>query len=219
MAKGVDRSTRPDLAHEWQARSAGCRWVAGVDEVGRGPLAGPLVAAAVVLPWCDAQERLPGLRDSKQLTPAQRDELYDHIHDTALAIGVGVASPRRIDEEGIGRAGRLAMVEAVSALGITPDRVLVDGLRVPELAVPQERIVGGDARCCSIAAASVVAKVLRDRLMSHLDCVEPRYGFARHKGYPTPEHLAALQSHGPCPEHRRSFAPVREAAVRWTATA
>ena len=217
MAKCLDRSTRPDFGQERQARAEGCRWVAGLDEVGRGPLAGPFVSAAVVLPWSGADERLPDLRDSKQLTPAQRNDLYERIRETALAVGVGVASPRRIDEVGLGRAGRLAMAEAVAALGLVPDLVLVDGLRVPELTVPQRPIVGGDARCSSFPAASVIAKVLRDRLMLHLDRAEPRYGFARHKGYPTAEHLRALQLHGPCPEHRWSFAPVREAAAAWTA--
>lgn len=202
----------PDFRTERRAQAAGARWVAGVDEVGRGPLAGPLVAAAVILPARGAPARLKGLRDSKQLTPVERDDLHERIQDTALAIGVGFASPCRIDAEGIGRAGRLAMVEAVDALGLTPDLVLVDGLNVPELTLPKQRIIGGDARCLSIAAASVVAKVIRDRLMVRLAEAEPGYGFARHKGYGTREHLRALQALGPCAAHRKSFAPVRLAA-------
>lgn len=184
--------------------------MAGVDEVGRGPLAGPLVAAAVVLPWRGVRGRLVGLRDSKQLTPAQRDDLFERIHDVAVAVGVAVIAPRQIDALGIGLAGRQALAGAVAALGLTPDLVLVDGLRVPELLLPQRRIVGGDARCVSIAAASVVAKVLRDRLMVRLDEFEPVYGFARHKGYGTADHLRALREHGPCGAHRHSFAPVRD---------
>ncbi|HEX2171176.1 MAG TPA: ribonuclease HII [Dehalococcoidia bacterium] len=210
MSKRLDRSIRPDLREERLARSEGCRWVAGVDEVGRGPLAGPLVAAAVVLPWRGALSRLEGLRDSKQLAASQRDDLYERIRELAVAIGVAVAGPRQIDAVGIGRAGRQAMVEAVAALGLTPDWVLVDGLRVPDLTWPQRAIIGGDARCLSIAAASVVAKVVRDRLMIRLDEVEPAYGFARHKGYGTADHLRALRSHGPCAAHRQSFAPVRD---------
>lgn len=214
MKRPIDRTLRPTLREERAARAIGLAWIAGVDEAGRGPLAGPLLAAAVILPRRGADRRLAGLRDSKLLSPAQRDDLYGRILETAVAVGIGIADPRRIDDLGIGRAGRLAMVEAVTALGRAPDLVLVDGLRLPELEPPQRRIVGGDARCLSIAAASVVAKVTRDRLMLRLDAEEPAYGFARHKGYGTAEHLRALADRGPCSAHRFSFAPVRAAAGR-----
>ncbi|HID10047.1 MAG TPA: ribonuclease HII [Candidatus Latescibacteria bacterium] len=182
------------------------RLVAGVDEAGRGPLAGPVVACAVVLPpWTS----LPGLDDSKKLSPLQRERLYSCIRDVAVAISVARAEAEEIDRLNIHQASLLAMRRAVEGLGVEPEYVLVDGRFFPEVELPGEAIVGGDGRSLCIAAASVVAKVLRDRLMAEYDRVYPQYGFARHKGYPTPEHLRALRKHGPCPIHRISFRGVK----------
>ncbi|MEN8183091.1 MAG: ribonuclease HII [Myxococcota bacterium] len=183
----------------------GLRLVAGVDEVGMGPLAGPVVAAAVVL---RDRPDLPGLDDSKRLSPAARARLARAIREQALALAIGSVSPVDIDRWNIYQAGLEAMRRAVQALSHVPDHVLVDGREVPRLGVPQTRIVGGDRSDGSIAAASIVAKVHRDGLMQGLERRYPGYGFARHKGYATREHLEALERLGPCPEHRRSFAPV-----------
>jgi ribonuclease HII len=196
------------LARE-EARLSGQRAaVAGVDEAGRGPLAGPVVAAAVVL---DLTHRWDGLDDSKQLTPAQREEVFARVLERARAFAWSVAGPRLIDRLNIRRATHSAMARAVAALSLAPDLVLVDGHEtVGEIAAEQQAVIGGDARCLSIAAASVLAKVVRDRIMERLDRVWPAYGFARHKGYGTAEHLEAIRAHGPCPLHRWSFAPVTE---------
>jgi ribonuclease HII len=181
--------------------------MAGVDEAGRGPLAGPVVAAAVIL---DDQQPVAGLADSKQLTALKRERLYDEIRAKALCCCIAVASPEEIDRLNILQATMLAMRRAVEGLRLKPARVLVDGNRLPVLKVPAEAIVKGDAKVPAISAASILAKVHRDRLCQALHEAHPQYGFATHKGYPTPEHLAALRVHGPCPDHRRSFAPVRE---------
>jgi ribonuclease HII len=182
--------------------------VAGVDEAGRGPLAGPVVAAAVVLASRDGWE---GLNDSKQLAASTRDALFARVRSEARGFAWAVIGPRAIDRVNIRRASLEAMRRAVLRLATAPDLVLVDGRdAVPGLACAQRAVVGGDACMLSIAAASVVAKVVRDRIMERLDRVWPAYGFARHKGYGTPEHLAALDAHGPCPLHRYSFAPVIE---------
>lgn len=182
--------------------------VAGVDEAGRGPLAGPVVAAAVVLAPGGTWE---GLDDSKQVAPNTREEIFARVLNEARAFSWSVLGPRAIDRSNILRASLEAMRRAVCRLRVVPDLVLVDGdYPVPGLACNQRAIVDGDARLISIAAASVVAKVVRDRIMSRLDRVWPLYGFARHKGYATPEHLAALACHGPCPLHRYTFAPVIE---------
>ncbi len=182
--------------------------VAGVDEAGRGPLAGPVVAAAVVLASRDAWD---GLNDSKQLARDAREALFARVLNEARAFSWAVVGPRAIDRVNIRAASLEAMRRAVMGLCVAPDLVLVDGdAPVPRLVCPQRTIVAGDARLLSIAAASVVAKVVRDRIMERLDRVWPRYGFARHKGYGTPEHLAALAAHGPSPLHSYSFAPVME---------
>lgn len=202
------RGLAPDRAieHEWQA--LGFRLVAGVDEVGRGPLAGPVVAAAVILPHRD-----PGwlceLRDSKQLSPAQRERLAARIRCEAPAVGVGVVSARRIDAIGIAPAAREAMRRALARLAVTPDALLLDAFHLDGVPQPQEAIVRGDSRCSAIAAASIVAKVARDAMMDRLDRRFPGYAFARNRGYGTAEHLAALERLGPSPIHRRSFAPLR----------
>jgi len=187
--------------------SAGVKLIAGVDEVGVGPLAGPVVAAAIVLPE-GVRER--GVDDSKTLTAAQREDLDKRIRSVALAVGVGRAEVEEIDRINIYRAALLAMRRAVEALPLTPERILVDARTIPGVNAPQTPMVKGDRRSYSIAAASIIAKVARDALMAELDAVYPVYGFARHMGYATAEHLAAIERHGPCPIHRRSFSPVRQ---------
>ncbi|RYF18542.1 MAG: ribonuclease HII [Comamonadaceae bacterium] len=179
--------------------------LAGVDEAGRGPLAGPVVAAAVIL---DDTRRINGLADSKVLTPLQRDKLYDRIREKALCCAVGSATVEEIDTLNIFHATMLAMKRAVEGLRLKPAKVLVDGNRLPRLDVLSEAIVGGDAKVKSISAASIIAKVTRDRLLAELHEQFPQYGFAAHKGYSTPEHLEALRVHGPCVHHRKHFAPV-----------
>lgn len=183
-------------------------WVAGVDEAGRGPLAGPVVVAAVVL---HHDRPVKGLADSKTLSARRRVALAERIREEALALAVVSVPPDEIDTLNILRASLEGMRRAVAALSRPPARVLVDGNREPELACPCEAIVGGDATVPAISAASILAKVARDAYMCELAERYPGYGFARHKGYPTREHLVALHRLGPCPEHRRSFAPVRRA--------
>jgi ribonuclease HII len=180
----------------------------GVDEAGRGPLAGPVVAAAVIL---HPRRPVDGLADSKCLSPRRREELAQEIRSRAIAWAVASASVEEIDSLNILRASLLAMRRAVEGLGVKPQRVLVDGLYCPELQMPMRAIVGGDARIKSISAASILAKVTRDASMVTLHHEHPLYGFDRHKGYSTNEHLAALRAHGACALHRRSFAPVRAA--------
>ncbi|TNF54383.1 MAG: ribonuclease HII [Gammaproteobacteria bacterium] len=188
---------------------AGTPGVAGVDEAGRGPLAGPVTAAAVML---DPARPIAGLADSKRLSPARREALETEIQASALAWAVASASPEEIDALNILQASLLAMRRAVVGLGRVPDLALVDGNRCPMLECPVQAIVGGDGKVASIAAASILAKVARDREMVRLDALFPGYGLAIHKGYPTAEHLAALRAMGPCAIHRRSFRPVRAAA-------
>ena len=193
----------PDLALERRQWAAGRSVVVGLDEAGRGCLAGPVVAAAVVLP---PDAALPGLDDSKKLSAGQREALVPVIRREALAVGVGACSPAEIDELNVLWAAMEAMRRAAEALPLVPDVFLVDGNReVPGAPWPQETVVKGDARSLSIAAASVVAKVTRDRRMVELDAAFPVYGWATHKGYPTKAHYAALAAHGPSPHHRRSF--------------
>jgi ribonuclease HII len=200
------RGPRPTLEREIAFWRAGGGLVAGVDEAGRGPLAGPVVAAAVVFP--PNVKFIRGLRDSKLLPPRRRARLVRVVRARALAIGVGAASVREIDRLNIRRASILAMRRALDRLGMAPDLVLVDGLPCPELGVPHDAIVDGDAHCHSIAAASVIAKTLRDRLMELLAPRHPSYGWESNKGYGTPDHLAALAAWGFTPHHRKSFAPV-----------
>jgi len=201
-AKSVHRLKRL-LGRERELRDEGLRFIAGVDEAGVGPLAGPVVAAAVIFP---AGEGLKGVDDSKKLSPAKRDELAVTIRDAALAWSVIPVDPIEIDRVNIYQAGLLAMQRAVLALDPTPERVLVDGRgTVPNLSMPQESVIGGDAICHAIAAASVLAKSERDRMMRDYDAAYPGYGFAAHKGYPTAEHREAIKKLGPSPIHRRSF--------------
>ena len=185
--------------------------IAGVDEAGRGPLAGPVVAAAVIL---DELKPIKGLNDSKKLSPATRERLFDEIRAKALCCAIAEASVEEIDRLNILQATMLAMRRAVEGLRLKPGKVLVDGNRLPVLRIAAEAIIQGDAKIKAISAASILAKVHRDRLCLLLHEQHPHYGFDEHKGYPTPEHLAALRTHGACAHHRRSFAPVREVLVR-----
>lgn len=193
----------PSQAAEASHWASGRPHVAGCDEAGRGCLGGPVVAAAVLLPRGAV---LPGLDDSKRLSPEMRAALFPRIRAVAVGVGVGACSPEEIDAMNILRASLEAMRRAVAALPVVPDAVLVDGNRaIPDAPWPQETLVGGDGRSLAIAAASVVAKVTRDGWMEALDADEPAYGWARHKGYPTAAHYAALAEHGPGPHHRRTF--------------
>jgi ribonuclease HII len=192
---------------EREAAAAGAGLIAGVDEAGRGPLAGPIVAAAVILGG-----HIKGVDDSKRLTARAREALFGAITGGGHAVGVAVVPAERIDRIGIQAANYEAMANALAALDPRPDFALVDGLNIPGCLVRHRRIVKGDQRSWSIGAASIVAKVTRDRLMLALDAQHPQYGFARHKGYGTAAHLEALARFGPCPAHRRSFAPLAAAA-------
>lgn len=195
--------------HEKAAWAAGARYVAGVDEVGRGSLFGPVVAAAVIL---DPGYRIRGLRDSKLLPEDRRQALAARIREHALAIAVAAVDAARIDQINIYQASRLAMLQAVAQLSLRPDHLLLDALRI-DFDCPQTPLIHGDALSASIAAASIIAKVERDRMAREWDLLFPLYGLASNKGYSTPRHLAALRQHGPSPLHRQSFAPV------WTAAA
>ena len=187
--------------------------MAGVDEVGRGPLAGPVVAAAVILDP-NPKRTIRGLNDSKLLTAEERERLDGEIRKHAICISIASASVAEIDTLNILRAALLAMRRAVEGLSMQPQIVLVDGNQRPHLAMPVRTVVGGDAKVRAISAASIVAKVYRDRLCMQLHEEHPQYGFDSHKGYSTPEHLSALREHGACPHHRRSFAPVRSVLDR-----
>ncbi len=202
----------PDLQEEQALQAQGYPRIAGLDEAGRGAWAGPVVAAAVVLPLGrpDLAQALSGVRDSKQCTPRQRDQLFGRIRDVALAVGVGSVLPGRVDAIGIVPATREAMVQAVGRLGVAPDALLIDALRLPSLPLPQRPLIKGDARSLSIAAASIVAKVTRDRMMVSLDARYGGYGMARHKGYGTRQHQQALALLGPSPVHRLSYAPLKK---------
>lgn len=192
---------------------AGWRYIAGVDEVGVGPLAGPVVAAAVVF---GADISLTGVNDSKCLDPETRTKLAAVIRDRAIGVGVGTASVDEIDRLNVYHAGLLAMRRAIEALPVVPEQVLVDARAIPDLPVPQRAIIRGDETCFSIAAASIVAKVHRDRLMADLDRRYPQYGFCRHKGYATAEHQAAVRRYGPCELHRQSYAFLQELRGRYS---
>lgn len=195
---------------ESEALNLGYRFIAGVDEAGRGPLAGPVVAAACLIP---NGIFLPGVDDSKKLTPKKRASLFEAIKsEPRIHYGVGVISSEEIDRVNIYQATILAMLAAINALKIPPDYLLVDGMQLPHPSIPVQKIIKGDAKSQSIAAASIIAKETRDALMDQYDEQWPRYGFKKHKGYGTEMHMAALFEHGPCPIHRRSFEPVVLAA-------
>lgn len=207
----TDSSMRsPDLAYEYALRDTGCTLIAGLDEAGRGAWAGPVVAAAVVLPIhrFDLAHVLDGVRDSKRMTRLQREVWQARIFEVALAIGIGEASAQEIDETGLITSTRTAMGRALDKLKIEPEHLLIDHMRLPQHELPQTAITRGDGCILSIAAASVVAKVARDRAMIALEAKYPGYGFARHKGYGTQFHRMALQRLGPCTIHRKSYAPV-----------
>lgn len=199
------------LAEEKTLHKQGYHYVAGIDEVGRGPLAGPVVAAAVIMPQrIKRNEWAEEVRDSKLLTALKRESLYDYIKSTAIGYGIGMISPQTIDMQGIAKATRLAMKEAVEQCAPSPDYLLIDYFTLREVNLPQKGVVEGDSICFSIACASILAKVTRDRIMVELDKVYPGYGLANHKGYGTREHLVCLNRLGPCPVHRRTFHPVKE---------
>ena len=199
---------QPDLYQfEQQACVRGYTIVAGIDEAGRGPLAGPVVAAAVVL---RQDQPIEGVNDSKKLSEQRREQLFKQIMSLAAAVGVGTVDEATIDRINILQATRQAMVLAVQALPLSPDYLLIDGITTIASPIPQQTIKQGDSRSASIAAASIIAKVTRDRMMLEYDRLYPVYGFARHKGYGSAAHLAALQQHGPCPIHRLTFAGVKE---------
>ena len=207
---------RPDLIHELELRRLGHTLVAGLDEVGRGALAGPVVAAAVILPLdrFDLARALEGVRDSKQLSPPARRRWAVEIRRVALSVGIGQSSARELDRIGVLSATRLAMERALGELGALPSFLLIDHLRLINLDIPQRGITRGDQSVLSIAAASVIAKVARDQLMEKLGVRFPAYGFGRNKGYGTAHHRAALDRCGACPQHRRSYAPVQLARGR-----
>jgi len=200
---------RPTFIEEKRLGEQGYRLIAGIDEVGRGPLAGPVVAAAVILPLDLVAPWLPLVRDSKELTPKRRASLFPLIEAAAVAIGVGFTGPEVIDNQGIVRATKIAMRSAVEQLAQAPDFLLIDFVALPEIALSQRSITKGDSHCLSIACASIIAKVTRDGIMVALDEEYPGYGFARNKGYATREHLLSLRQLGACPIHRKRFAPVR----------
>jgi ribonuclease HII len=200
----------PSFTEERILEAQGYRYIAGVDEVGRGALAGPVVAAATILP-CHIDAPWTGLvRDSKQLSPGKRQLLFPQIHQTAVAKGIGLVGCEVIDAQGIVKATRLAMKLAIDQLSPPPQTLLIDFMSLPEVELPQKGIIGGDSRCFSIACASIIAKVTRDNLMVELDEAYPGYLLAHHKGYGTREHLACLRRLGPSPIHRRSFRPVKD---------
>ncbi len=208
----------PDLSLESSAHRRGIQLVAGVDEAGRGPLAGPVVAAAVILPpgLTGSELWLQYLDDSKKLSHTRREHAADIVHKHALAVGVGMVGPEDIDRMGIGDAALAAMLRAVGQLPLEPGHLLLDFIHVRECPYTYDTIVKGDSRSYSIAAASNVAKVTRDRLMVEAEETYPGYHFARHKGYPTKAHFERLNELGPCPIHRRSFAPVAQARMQFS---
>ncbi len=192
--------------HDSARREEGFEVIAGVDEAGRGPLAGPVVAAAVVLsPDC----RIDGLRDSKLIPPPEREVVFQRVIEHAVDLGVGIVGPETIDMVNILQATRIAMADAVGDLSLRPDLLLIDAVYLPSIDIPQLSLIRGEDRSAAIAAASVIAKVVRDRIMDQYDRVYPDYGFARHKGYATKEHIGAITAKGPCAIHRRSFSPVQ----------
>lgn len=211
MAKDKGVVMSPDFSSERRHYEAGCQVVAGIDEAGRGPLAGPVVAAAVILP---DEAAISGLNDSKKLTAKRREELYEQIISCPdILYSIGIVEAAEIDELNILRATHLAMRKAVEGLAKTPDMCLIDGLPVKGFPFPQEAIVKGDAKSLSIAAASIMAKVTRDRIMKEHALVYPEYGFEKHSGYGTKAHMEALNKYGPTPIHRRSFAPVAQTSL------
>jgi len=200
----------PSFVEEELLEAQGYSLIAGIDEAGRGALAGPVVAAAVILPNHVDAPWLARVKDSKQLSPARRELLFHHIHEVAISIGIGSVPHYLVDDQGIIKATRLAMKLAIDQLSPPPQSLLIDYMRLPEVRLPQKGITKGDNLCFSIACASIIAKVARDKLMVEFDGTYPGYGLAQHKGYGTRQHFACLSRLGPCPIHRRSFRPVRD---------
>ena len=200
----------PSFAEEKRLEAQGYRHIAGIDEAGRGALAGPVVAAAVILPHHMDAPWLNQVRDSKQLSPARRELLFHYIHEVATSIGIGMVRHEKVDAQGIIKATRLAMKLAIDQLSPPPESILIDYLSLPEVPLPQKGITNGDSLCFSIACASIIAKVARDYIMIKFDEIYPGYGLAQHKGYGTRKHFACLQKLGPCPIHRQSFKPVKD---------
>lgn len=188
--------------HQYEEQYKDCQAICGIDEAGRGPLAGPVVAGAVILP---EDVEILYLNDSKKLSAARREELYEEIKEKAICYGVGIASPERIDQINILQATYEAMRDAIAALMPAPDLLLVDAVHIPEVETKQVGIIKGDAKSVSIAAASIIAKVTRDHMMMEMDALYPEYGFAGHKGYGAAKHIEAIKKYGPCPIHRRTF--------------
>ena len=205
LGEETDKNLQRLLSYEIESFSQGYDRVAGVDEAGRGPIAGPIVAAAVIL-----SSPLPGLNDSKKLTAKERERLFGLLHREGNGIAVAIIDNEFIDRVGIQTANYMVMIQAAAKLDPCPDFLLIDGFTIPGCRFPHKGIIKGDQLSLSIAAASIVAKVVRDRIMGEFDRKYPEYGFARHKGYATREHLAALREYGPCAIHRRSFAPLCE---------
>ena len=205
---------KPSFTEEKMLEAQGYQYIAGIDEAGRGSLAGPVVAAAIILPCQIDTPWLNQVKDSKQLSPARRESLFQHIHEVAISTGIGVVPHKVIDAEGIIKATRLAMKLATDQLSPAPEFLLIDYMRLPEVPLPQKGITNGDCLCFSIACASIMAKVSRDHLMIELDEIYPNYGLAQHKGYGTKGHLACLRRLGPSPIHRQSFKPVKEIIQR-----
>ena len=199
----------PSFAEEKRLEAQGYQLIAGIDEAGRGALAGPVVAAATILPCHIDTPWLSQVRDSKQLKPAKRELLFHHIHEIAISIGIGVVPHEVIDSQGIIKATRLAMKLAIDQLSPPPQSLLIDYMLLPEVPLPQWGIKNGDSLCFSIACASIIAKVARDQLMTEFDRVYPGYGLAQHKGYGTKEHISCLHRLGPSSIHRQSFRPVK----------
>lgn len=208
-------SDPPSLVEENSLKFQGYRFIAGIDEAGRGALAGPVVAAAVILPQLADFPRLRSVRDSKEISPAKRDYLFSLIKEETTAIGIGIIPPETIDSIGILSATKVAMCQAVEQLSCSPDFLLIDGLTIPQIPTPQKGIIKGDKLCLSIACASIVAKVSRDHIMVELEQRYPGYGMSQHKGYGTKQHFSCLQQRGPSNIHRYSFAPVRHNDTAW----
>jgi ribonuclease HII len=207
------KDIKPSFAEENRLRSQGYTLIAGVDEAGRGALIGPVVAAAVILPQKIRAKWRDKVRDSKQVNAATRERLYHSIMNTGI-VGTGFASHEIIDRQGIVKATYLAMITALEMLSIQPEFVLIDYFKIPGIKVPQKGVINGDSICFSIACASIIAKVTRDRILTQMDSEYPGYGLAKHKGYGTKEHLECLRRLGPCPAHRSTFRPVLEAMSR-----
>ena len=208
--KPLNNLQLPSFDEERILEAQGYRLIAGIDEVGRGALAGPVVAAAIILPSHIGAPWLNLVKDSKLLSPVKREFLFHHLHQTAIAFGVGLADHEVIDSLGIVKATQLAMKLAIGQLSPFPETLLIDYMYLPDVSLPQKGIKDGDYCCFSIASASIIAKVARDRLMIELDKAYPGYELVRHKGYGTPAHLACLHRLGPSPIHRRSFRPVKD---------